>query len=76
LTGQRRNGKPIKIDGRTLSIAAITAASHYLAEVELDSTPATRDIGARFREVIEERLSNGVFEISANRSQVTLAGPN
>lgn len=74
MTGQCRNGKPIKVDGRMLSVAAITAAPRYLAKAELDSTPATRDIVTRSREDIKEKLSNGVFEISVSRSQVTLAG--
>lgn len=43
-----------------MSIAAITAASRYLAKIELDSNPTTRDIVTRSRGVVEEKLSNGV----------------
>lgn len=71
MTGQCRNGKPIKVDCRMLSVAAITAAPRYLAKVELDSTPATRDIVTRSREDIKEKLSNGVFSVTGHTG-----GPN
>jgi phenylalanine ammonia-lyase len=61
-----RNGKPITIDGHTLSISAVTAAARFNAQVELTSSPTTRHNVKKSRAVIEEKIAAGtsVYGIS------------
>lgn len=54
-----RNGKPVKVDGRTLSVAAVTAAARYHAKVKLDDTPTTRARLAKSRKVITDKVETG-----------------
>jgi phenylalanine ammonia-lyase len=54
-----RNGKAVRADGRTLSIAAVAAAARYHAEVELDDTPMARARLAKSRKVITDKVESG-----------------
>ena len=54
-----RNGKAVKVDGRTLSIAAVAAAARYSAEVKLDDTPTARARLAKSRKVITDKVESG-----------------
>ena len=47
-----RNGKSVSVDGRTLSIAAVTAATRYQARVELDGS-------SMLHKVIAEKIESG-----------------
>jgi len=55
----RRNGKPITIDGHTLSIAAVAAAARFNAQVELTNSPATKQIVKKSRAVIDGKVAIG-----------------
>ncbi|CCL99198.1 uncharacterized protein FIBRA_01213 [Fibroporia radiculosa] len=50
------SGKPVLIDGKTLSIPAVTAAARYSAPVALDGSPDIQDQVARSRAVIESKV--------------------
>jgi phenylalanine ammonia-lyase len=54
-----RNGKTVKVDGQTLSIAAVAAAARYHAKVELDDSPTTRARLAKSRKVITDKVESG-----------------
>ena len=54
-----RTGKSVKIDGHTLSIAAITAAARYNSSVELDASPAAVARVSKSRKVIVDKVSTG-----------------
>ena len=54
-----RNGKTVKVDGQTLSIAAVTATARYQATVELDSSPHIRDRVNKSRAAIASKVSSG-----------------
>ncbi|KAF7351163.1 Phenylalanine ammonia-lyase [Mycena sanguinolenta] len=51
-----RSGKPVVLDGKTLSIAAVTAASRYNASVELDGSPLVKGRVQRSRNVLEKKV--------------------
>ncbi|KAK0461174.1 L-Aspartase-like protein [Desarmillaria tabescens] len=54
-----RNGRPVKVDGHTLSIAAVTAAARYNATVTFDSSPQVRANVMKSRAVIADKVDNG-----------------
>jgi len=54
-----RNGKAVKVDGQTLSIAAVAAAARYHAQVELDDSPTARERLAKSRKVITDKVESG-----------------
>lgn len=47
------------IDGQTLSIAAVTAASRYHAHVQLDSSPSIKRRLSKSRKVVAEKVDAG-----------------
>ncbi|KAJ7435165.1 L-Aspartase-like protein [Mycena galericulata] len=51
-----RSGKPVVIDGQTLSIAAVTAAARYNASVELNGSPLVKDRVERSRALIHKKV--------------------
>ncbi|KAJ7826808.1 L-Aspartase-like protein [Mycena olivaceomarginata] len=51
-----RSGKPVVLDGKTLSIAAVTAVSRYGASVQLDGSPSIKNRVQRSRDVIEKKV--------------------
>lgn len=55
-----KNGKPIVVDGQSLSIAAVTAAARYSAPVILDESYATSVRLEKSRNVITDKMANGV----------------
>ncbi|KAF7298068.1 Phenylalanine ammonia-lyase [Mycena chlorophos] len=52
-----RSGKPVIVDGQTLSIAAVTAVSRYGASVELDGSPLIKARVNNSRAVIEKKVA-------------------
>ena len=54
-----RDGKPITIDGHTLSIAAVTAAARFNAQVELTGSSTTRQNVEKSRAVIDGKIASG-----------------
>ncbi|KAK7463520.1 Protein pal1 [Stygiomarasmius scandens] len=55
-----RDGKEaVKVDGQTLSIAAVTATARYNAAVELDGSPHIKDRVAKSRAVISQKVESG-----------------
>ncbi|KAF5383479.1 hypothetical protein D9757_006119 [Collybiopsis confluens] len=55
-----RCGKNVTVDGKTLSIAAIVAASRYHASVELDHSPKTKEKVDKSRNAISDKIDNGI----------------
>ncbi|PCH35629.1 phenylalanine ammonia-lyase [Wolfiporia cocos MD-104 SS10] len=51
-----KNGEPVLVDGKTLSIPAVTAAARFGAGVTLDGRPETRDQVARSRAAIVRKV--------------------
>ncbi|KAJ7039064.1 phenylalanine ammonia-lyase [Mycena alexandri] len=49
-------GKPVVLDGETLSIAAVTATSRYNASVQLDGSPLIKNRVQRSREIIQKKV--------------------
>lgn len=54
-----RNGQQVNVDGRTLSIAAITAAARYHASVSLDDSPKIKERVTKSRKVITDKVDAG-----------------
>ncbi|PFH51550.1 hypothetical protein AMATHDRAFT_74899 [Amanita thiersii Skay4041] len=54
-----RQGKPVKVDGQNLSIAAVTAAARHLAAVELDGSAHIKERVAKCRKVIADKVDSG-----------------
>ncbi|KAK7053312.1 Protein pal1 [Paramarasmius palmivorus] len=54
-----KNGKSVKVDGHTLSIAAVAAAARYNAVVDLDQSPLTKEQVAKSRAVIASKVESG-----------------
>ncbi|KAH9944638.1 phenylalanine ammonia-lyase [Amylocystis lapponica] len=52
-----QNGKPVLVDGQTLSIPAVTAAARYGASVTLDGSVEIQDRVARSRAVIVDKVN-------------------
>jgi phenylalanine ammonia-lyase len=51
---------PVVVDGRSLSIQAVTAAARYFASVELDGSPVTMTRLAKSRKVVVDKLDAGI----------------
>ncbi|KAJ6589813.1 L-Aspartase-like protein [Mycena vulgaris] len=51
-----RSGKPVILDGQTLSIAAVTAASRYNASIQLDGSPLIKNRVQRGHAVIHKKV--------------------
>ncbi|KAF7362212.1 Phenylalanine ammonia-lyase [Mycena venus] len=56
-----RSGKPVVLDGKTLSIAAVTATSRYSASVQLDSSPAIKGRVQRGSDIIHKKVQSHVL---------------
>ena len=61
-----RTGRAIKVDGRTLSIPAVTAAARYNASVILDNSPELHQQIDKSREVLQRKLdaNKSVYGVS------------
>ncbi|KDR75707.1 hypothetical protein GALMADRAFT_211171 [Galerina marginata CBS 339.88] len=55
-----KNGKPVVVDGQTLSISAVTAAARYQAAVALDESPSLKAKIARGRKAITDKIDAGL----------------
>lgn len=55
-----RNGKTVTVDGQTLSIAAVTAASRYHASVQLTDSPKVQERVAKSRKIMGDKVDNGI----------------
>lgn len=55
-----KKGRPVILDGRNLSISAVTAASRYNAAVALDSSPAVKARITNSRNVITSKVESGI----------------
>lgn len=55
-----KNGKSVTIDGQTLSIAAVTAASRYQASVHLTQSPEAKKRVEKSRNLIADKADNGI----------------
>ncbi|KAM6502511.1 L-Aspartase-like protein [Amanita muscaria] len=55
-----RHGKPVLVDGQTLSIAAVTAATRYRASVTLDGSSKVRDKLQRSRNIVTDKVDGGI----------------
>ncbi|KAF7353930.1 Phenylalanine ammonia-lyase [Mycena venus] len=51
-----RSGKPVVLDGKTLSIAAVTATSRYNASVQLDGSPTIKGRVQQGRDIIHKKV--------------------
>ncbi|KAF8891770.1 L-Aspartase-like protein [Infundibulicybe gibba] len=54
-----QNGAPVVVDGKNLSIAAVTAASRYNASVALDGSTDIKTRIAKSRKVITDKVERG-----------------
>ena len=54
-----RSGMAVKVDGHTLSIAAVTATARYRSRVELDGSPQNKERIIKSRAVIANKIENG-----------------
>ena len=54
-----RNGRTINVDGHTLSLAAVTAAARYNANVELSQSAQVKEGVEKSRAVIAEKVEQG-----------------
>ena len=70
ITTSHRSGTPVKVDGHTLSIAAIVAAARYGASVTLDTSDATYSGVSQSRDIIQSKLDAGhsVYGLSTGTS--------
>ncbi|KAL0581349.1 Protein pal1 [Marasmius crinis-equi] len=55
-----QSGKPIKVDGETISIAAVTAAARYQASVQLDNSPNVKERMKKSRKALADKVDNGI----------------
>ncbi|KAK0460937.1 L-Aspartase-like protein [Desarmillaria tabescens] len=55
-----KNGKSVTIDGQTLSIAAVTAASRYQASVQLTQSPEVKKRVEKSRNIIADKVDSGI----------------
>jgi phenylalanine ammonia-lyase len=55
-----KQGKPVFIDGQSLSIAAVTAASRHGASVALDGSSKVRDRMEKSRRVVTDKIDGGI----------------
>jgi phenylalanine ammonia-lyase len=56
-----RHGKPVVLDGNSLSIAAVTAASRYNASVQLDGSPVVQGRVQRSRNILHKKVEVRFF---------------
>ncbi|KII91372.1 hypothetical protein PLICRDRAFT_696444 [Plicaturopsis crispa FD-325 SS-3] len=61
-----KNGKPVIIDGHTLSIPAVTAAARYYASVELDSSSSVKTRVSKSRNALATKVANGTSVYGVN----------
>ncbi|TFK44776.1 L-Aspartase-like protein [Crucibulum laeve] len=54
-----KNGQSVKVDGQTLSVAAVAASARYHAVVELDGSSKVKDRVAKSRKVIADKVASG-----------------
>ncbi|KDQ28180.1 hypothetical protein PLEOSDRAFT_1112899 [Pleurotus ostreatus PC15] len=54
-----KSGRPVVLDGHTLSIAAVAAAARYDAGVELDDSPLVKDRLLQSRQVVADKVEQG-----------------
>ena len=54
-----RSGTAVKVDGHTLSIAAVTAAARYRSRVELDGSPQNKERIIKSRAVVANKIESG-----------------
>ncbi|GLB37497.1 putative phenylalanine [Lyophyllum shimeji] len=54
-----KNGKPVTVDGRTVSVAAVTAAARYHARAELDNSAEVKERVQKSRNVIASKVESG-----------------
>ncbi|KAF5380560.1 hypothetical protein D9615_004482 [Tricholomella constricta] len=54
-----KNGKPVTIDGQTMSIAAVTATARYNARTELDDSAEIKERVQKSRKVIATKVESG-----------------
>ncbi|KNZ72834.1 Phenylalanine ammonia-lyase [Termitomyces sp. J132] len=54
-----KSGKPIMVDGQTLSIAAVTAAARYNVQTRLDDSVTIKHRVRKSRDVISDKVENG-----------------
>jgi len=54
-----RSGMAVKVDGHTLSIAAVTAAARYRSRVVLDGSPQNKERIIKSRAVITSKIESG-----------------
>ncbi|KAG6915457.1 hypothetical protein DXG01_011361 [Tephrocybe rancida] len=54
-----KSGKPVTVDGQTISVAAVTAAARYHAHAQLDDSPVIRTRVQKSRNVISSKVENG-----------------
>ncbi|THU85713.1 phenylalanine ammonia-lyase [Dendrothele bispora CBS 962.96] len=55
-----RNGRPVLVDGKNISIAAVTAASRYNAAVQLDRSSQVKGRIDKSRAVLNDKVDNGI----------------
>ncbi|TFK20779.1 phenylalanine ammonium lyase [Coprinopsis marcescibilis] len=55
-----KQGKPVVVDGHTLSIAAVSAVSRHSAIAILDESPSTKARLAKSRKVVSDKVDNGI----------------
>ncbi|OCH85474.1 phenylalanine ammonia-lyase [Obba rivulosa] len=51
-----RNGRPVIVDGHTLSVSGVTAVARFGASVFLDSSPRTKENVAESRKVVVDKI--------------------
>ncbi|KIY50277.1 phenylalanine ammonia-lyase [Fistulina hepatica ATCC 64428] len=55
-----RNGRPVLVDGKTLSVAGVVAAARYGAGIDLDSSPTVRETIGKSRAVVDDKMDAGL----------------
>lgn len=55
-----RNGKPVIVDGHTLSIPNVVAVARYGAHATLDTSPSTRERVDASQNAIDKKLADGL----------------
>ncbi len=55
-----RNGKSVILDGQSLSIAAVTAASRHNAAIELTSSSKTKEVVTKSRKIMADKVDAGI----------------
>jgi len=58
-TKPSRTHHPVKVDGHTLSVAAIVAAARHAAPVRLDDSKRTKDRVESSRQVVVDKVASG-----------------